>query len=187
MPFEGRMNSVAECPNCREMKVWFDKAIAVMRFRGVVRTAIHSFKYSRQMYWRRVLQQWITETAPDYPELSQIDMLLPVPLHSVRQRERGFNQAGILAEALGCSIQRECAIKILRRTRPTETQTHLDREERMQNLNGAFQIFNPQRILGKRVLLVDDVLTTGSTLSECARVLKKAGATSVLVFTLARG
>jgi competence protein ComFC len=187
MPFHGEVLSSAECPNCREMKIWFDKAFAVMRFRGVVRNAIHSFKYSQQMYWGRVLQRWMSQGVERYPELHDVDLLLPVPLHSVRQRERGFNQASVLVNALERILQKSSCTKTLKRIRSTETQTHLDREERMQNLNGAFKVQNPKAVSGKRVLLIDDVLTTGSTVSECAKVLKHAGATSVLVFALARG
>jgi competence protein ComFC len=187
MPFHGEVKTSAECPNCREMIICFDKACSVMRFRGVIRNAIHSFKYSHQMYWRKVLQRWFIEGALHYPELGDIDLILPVPLHPVRQRERGFNQAAVLGQALSRTLQKECLLKEIRRIRPTETQTHLDRQERMNNLNGAFAVPKPQKIFGKKLLLVDDVLTTGSTVNECAKILKEHGATSVLVFTLARG
>ena len=114
-------------------------------------------------------------------------MILPVPLHPVRERERGFNQAWVLVEPLAAKWAVTCHRRALVRVRQTETQTHLNREERMMNLRGAFEVPRPAMVMGRRVLLVDDVLTTGSTASECARVLRRAGATSVLVFTLARG
>jgi len=108
-----------------------------------------------------------------------------VPLHATRQRERGFNQANLLAELL--SAQTSISSKpVLERIRCTTTQTALDRSERMENLHNAFRLRKNADVRGLRVLLIDDVLTTGSTLSECARVLKRAGALSVHAATAAR-
>ena len=111
---------------------------------------------------------------------------MPVPLHPARKRERGFNQAELLALAL----HRHSGVPVenaLQRTRYTTTQTQFDRSERMENLKGAFRLRRGSNVQDLRMLLVDDVLTTGSTLSECASVLKKAGALSVHAATAARG
>jgi ComF family protein len=110
---------------------------------------------------------------------------VPVPLHPTRQRERGFNQAGLLAEFLSARISIPCK-RVLKRIRYTTTQTALDRAERMENLHNAFRLRRNADVRGLQVLLIDDVLTTGSTLSECARVLKRAGAVSVYAATAAR-
>jgi ComF family protein len=112
-------------------------------------------------------------------------MVVPVPLHPARQRERGFNQAALLANLLVPSAAAPVR-EILERTRYTTTQTAHDRAERMENLHGAFRLRKNQDVRDLRVLLIDDVLTTGSTLSECARVLKAAGAASVHAATAAR-
>jgi ComF family protein len=115
----------------------------------------------------------------------QFDIIVPVPLHPARQRERGFNQAALLADLLSVRI----AIRrrsLLERIRYTTTQTAFDRAERMENLHNAFRLRKNMDVRGLRVLLVDDVLTTGSTLSECARVLKRGGATSVHAAMAAR-
>ena len=116
----------------------------------------------------------------------RFDAIIPVPLHPTRQRERGFNQASLLAELLSAelSIQFKPALE---RIRYTTTQTALDRAERMENLHNAFRLRKNAEVRGLCVLLIDDVLTTGSTLSECARVLKRAGAISVHAATAARG
>jgi ComF family protein len=115
----------------------------------------------------------------------QFDIIVPVPLHPTRQRERGFNQAGLLAELLSPRISIPCK-RVLKRIRYTTTQTALDRAERMENLHNAFRLRRNADVRGLHVLLIDDVLTTGSTLSECARVLKRAGAISVHAATAAR-
>jgi ComF family protein len=144
-------------------------------------------KYGHQGYWSRVLQRWLLEGVDPLLNHSDADVVLPVPLHPVRERERGFNQAWLLADALARSWRIPTHRRALIRVRQTETQTHLDREERMANLRGAFAVRRPDAVAGRRVLLMDDVLTTGSTASECARILREAGARSVLVLTLARG
>jgi len=115
----------------------------------------------------------------------QFDVIVPVPLHPTRQRERGFNQASLLAELLSPRISIPCK-RVLKRIRYTTTQTALDRAERMENLHNAFRLRKKADVRGLRVLLIDDVLTTGSTLSECARILKRAGAISVYAATAAR-
>ena len=115
----------------------------------------------------------------------RFDVIVPVPLHPTRQRERGFNQASLLAELLSPEISVPSK-PLLERIRHTTTQTALDRAERMKNLHNAFRLRKRVNVRDLRVLLVDDVLTTGSTLSECARVLKRAGAISVHAVTAAR-
>jgi ComF family protein len=115
----------------------------------------------------------------------EFDIVVPVPLHPTRRRERGFNQADLLAELLSTRISIRCK-RVLKRIRYTTTQTALDRAERIENLHNAFRLRKNADVRGLDVLLIDDVLTTGSTLSECARVLKRAGAISVYAATAAR-
>ena len=115
----------------------------------------------------------------------RFDLIVPVPLHPARERERGFNQATLLAELLARQFTVPlCAV--LERIRYTTTQTAYDRAERMENLHDAFRLRKKANVRELHVLLIDDVLTTGSTLSECARILKEAGATSVYAATAAR-
>jgi len=153
----------------------------------VVRKVIHDLKYGRQMHLRHLVGRWLLQAFADARlAREKFDLLVPVPLHPARKRERGFNQA----ELLGLELQRVAGIRchsVLQRTRYTTTQTQFDRSERMENLRGAFRLRRRSDVRGLRMLLVDDVLTTGSTLSECASVLKKAGAASVFAATAARG
>jgi ComF family protein len=147
---------------------------------------MHQFKYGGQRHLRFPVANWLRETLQD-PRLRgrEFDAIVPVPLHPARQRERGFNQAAILAELLGASVDAPVRM-VLERTRYTTTQTAYDRAERIENLHGAFRLRKNQDVRDFRVLLIDDVLTTGSTLSECARVLRLAGAVSIHAATAAR-
>lgn len=185
-PFDGAITETFSCANCAHRPLHFDAAVATYRSRGIVRKLVHEFKYGRQRHLRYPIAEWLGETMDD-PRLAgrRFDMLIPVPLHPARERARGFNQAGLLAECLSASTS--IAVRpLLERIRYTTTQTAYDRAERMENLQDAFRLRKNADVRGLRVLLIDDVLTTGSTLSECARVLKAAGANSIHAATAAR-
>jgi competence protein ComFC len=185
-PFEGAITTTFTCANCAHRAIYFDAAVAAYRGRGVVRQVIHDFKYARQIHLRHPVARWLYAALDDERLRGRkFDTIVPVPLHPTRQRERGFNQASLLAELLSVRTSIPCK-SLLRRIRYTTTQTALDRAERMENLHNAFRLRKKADVRGLRVLLVDDVLTTGSTLSECARVLKRAGAMSVHAATAAR-
>ena len=185
-PFEGSITSEFTCANCAHRTIHFDAAVSAYRGRGIVRQIIHEFKYGRQIHLRHLVACWLYAALDDERlHGNHFDVLVPVPLHPARQRERGFNQARLLSELL--SAQTSISSKpVLERIRYTTTQTALDRSERMENLHNAFRLRKNADVRGLRVLLIDDVLTTGSTLSECARVLKRGGALSVHAATAAR-
>jgi competence protein ComFC len=185
-PFAGSINDSFTCANCAHRTIHFVAAVAAYRGRGIARDVIHEFKYNRQIHLRHLLARWLF-AALDDERLSghRFDYIVPVPLHPARQRERGFNQASLLAELLSKHASIPCR-PLLKRIRYTTTQTALDRSERMENLHNAFRLRKNADVRGLRVLLIDDVLTTGSTLNECARVLKRAGATTVHAATAAR-
>lgn len=185
-PFEGSIGMTFTCANCEHRTLHFDAAVAAYRGRGIVRQIIHEFKYGRQIHLRHLVARWLCAATEDERLRDrELDLIVPVPLHPTRQRERGFNQAMLIAELL--SAKTAIPLKpVLQRIRYTTTQTALDRAERMENLHNAFRLRKNADVRALRVLLVDDVLTTGSTLSECARVLKRAGARSVYAATAAR-
>ena len=185
-PFPGAITGPFDCGNCTNQTLHFDAAIAGYRARGVVRRLIHEFKYHQRIYLRHVIGDWLAAVLND-PRIdpSGFDVIIPVPLHPAKQRERGFNQAELLARSLSARTGLPVDLA-LERVRFTNTQTAFDRAERMENLHNAFRLRRRRDVQGLRVLLVDDVLTTGSTLSECARVMRRAGASSVYAATAAR-
>jgi competence protein ComFC len=185
-PFEGAITDEFTCANCAHRTIHFDAAVAEYRSRGIVRQIIHDFKYGHQIYLRQPVARWLRAAFDDARLRDcRFDIIIPVPLHPTRQRERGFNQASLLAELLSAQVSIPSKL-LLERIRYTTTQTALDRAERMENLHNAFRLRKNVDVRGLRVLLIDDVLTTGSTLSECARILKRAGAISVHAATAAR-
>ena len=154
---------------------------------GIVRDLIHRFKYGGEVWVGALLADFLTQGLRD-PRLNgcSFDAVVPVPLHPLRRREREFNQAEVLSRELARK-NNLAFCEALERLRYTVTQTHFDRRRRMQNLRDAFGLRRNAPVQGKDLLLVDDVLTTGSTLDECARVLLTAGARSVRALTVARG
>jgi len=185
-PFPGAIDGAFTCANCANRTLGFDAAVSAYRSRGVVRFIVLQFKYNRQLQLRHPIAEWLEEAMND-PRLRPryFDLVVPVPLHPARLRERGFNQAELLAKILAQKINVPLN-SALERIRYTTTQTAFDRVERMENLRGAFRLRKKIGVRGLHVLLVDDILTTGSTLSECARVLREAGAQSVYAVTAAR-
>ena len=185
-PYTGQISGEFCCPDCETNPPGFECAVTAYLASGVVRDLIHRFKYSGEFYLRNVLVDWLQETLED-PRLRNepVDALVPVPLHPVRIRERGYDQVQALAELLGRRAKHP-VWSCLRRSRYTESQTRFSRAERLRNLRNAFNLRKGSGVLGKNLLLVDDVLTTGSTLDECARVLRQHGAKSVRAVTVAR-
>jgi competence protein ComFC len=185
-PFAGAINVEFTCANCANRTLGFDAAVSAYRSRGVVRFIVLQFKYNRQLQLRHPIAEWLREAMND-ARLRQrhFHLIVPVPLHPARLRERGFNQAEVLAKILSQKIDLPLS-RALERVRYTTTQTAFDRVERMENLRDAFRLRKKIGVRGLHVLLVDDILTTGSTLSECARVLREAGAQSVYAVTAAR-
>jgi competence protein ComFC len=173
--------------NCGDLEFAFDYATAAYRSRGVVRDLIHRFKYDHRLHLRHLLARMLCEGFRDGRlAASPPALIVPVPLHPARQREREFNQAEVLARLAGARLDVPVE-DVLQRRRYTLTQTNFHREERLANLAGAFAVRSGGNVDGRTVALVDDVLTTGSTADACARVLRRAGAAAVVVITVARG
>lgn len=158
---------------------YFSWARGVLVYDDATAKAIYRFKYGRDTTYSAPLGAMMA----DYP-LEGFDLIIPVPLHIKRLRERGFNQSLLLANAIGKRKGISVAPFILKRTRWTEPQVNLTGKERRVNVKGAFEVCGD--VSGKRILVVDDVYTTGATVSECSKVLKRSGAKEVCVFTLSR-
>ena len=161
----------------------YDQAIAAGLFEGSLREAVHLFKYRPARSLGRPLATWMTARVR---MISDLDLVMPVPLHRKRLRQRGFNQALLLGKGVADAFRLPLVYDKLQRVRNTRPQVELSGAERSRNVHDAFRIERPLGIAGKRILVVDDVFTSGATMNECARVLKESGAKSVVAFTLAR-
>ena len=154
---------------------------------GILREHIHALKYQGQRRVAGALGFLMAGVASREQGMDSVDLIVPVPLHSRRYVERGFNQAELIAGSVGRYLGVPVAGHVLFRLRQTRSQSRLSRGDRRDNLRGAFQVANPGDVAGRSVLVVDDVLTTGATADECSRVLLRAGAREVYVLTAAAG
>lgn len=171
------------CAGCRQKPPLFDQALSIGYFEGPLREAIHQFKYRPCKSLGRPLAQWM---ARNLRVVRGIDLIIPIPLHTSRLRQRGFNQALLLAHELGKNFSIPLSYDNLVRLRPTRPQVELSGQERIKNVAGAFALVRPDDVCDKSILLIDDVFTTGATMNECALVLKDGGAGRVTALTVAR-
>lgn len=183
-PFLNRfpLDEDGRCALCRTGALGFDSAYCFGSFEGTLRELIHLFKYQRMKPLAKPLAGYL---AAAFPRDERFDIAVPMPLHWRRQWQRGFNQSELLARAVASRFHMR-VVNAVRRTRATATQAGLSNARRRENVSGAFRVKRPRQIEGRRVLLIDDVMTTGATASACARALKRAGAKSVTLLTVAR-
>jgi competence protein ComFC len=187
LPFVGDITASFECSNCRDMKLHFSSARSAVVAKTVVLEAIHHYKYSRAVWFEHFLAELLIAEAAPVLRGQKHSFIVPVPLHPVKKREREFNQAETLAARLSEATRIPVNEKLLLRVKATATQTLLRRDERATNMRGAFAAREGVELNGERIILVDDVLTTGATTNDCARALRAAGAGDVCVWTVARG
>jgi len=174
------------CPACVRKQLHFDRAFSPCVYEGTIKELIHAFKYRGKDYLGLTLTRLMTDFIEEYSlPMDILDLVIPIPLHTTRLREREFNQAQILSNHIARKFSKKVSYETLRRLRPTKTQTELEIGERLLNVKGSFMATKNQDIKGKNILLVDDVLTTGATCSEATYALKDAGANIVFVLTLA--
>jgi competence protein ComFC len=187
--FHGAPPLPPRCADCETRNPAFNFAVASHRTTGVIRELIHKFKYEGARFLAGPLADWLHDSLND-PRLKSPppDFIVPIPLHWWKQLRRGFNQSALLAHELSRRT-RLPVLDALRRIRSTGTQTQLTRHERLSNLTRAFRV-RPRvsnELRGKHILLLDDVITTGSTLDACARELQRADAASVRALAVTRG
>ncbi len=179
---EAALDLDGRCRLCRSGLTEFDALYCVGAYEGRLRELIHLFKYTPMERLSRPLGAFLRTGLPSE---ATFDLIVPMPLHRKKQRERGFNQAALLAQEVArvASLPLELAVT---RSRDTAPQSGLTGNQRRKNVRDAFAVKDPARIAGKRILLVDDVVTTGASANSCALALKQAGASFVAVLALAR-
>ena len=186
------------CGKCQKKRtdIKYDRILGFGKYDGTLKEIIHIYKYNKKEQLKKILSEILLKKMETEPEILKADLLIPVPLHWIKKRRRGFNQS----EEIGKCISKSLKIpmkSLLKRKRNTRPQIGLSGDERIKNIKGAFKVsLIAQKIRkssddsrfdfdGKTVILLDDVVTTGATVNECAKVLKKAGVRKVIVVCLA--
>jgi competence protein ComFC len=187
LPFCGAAAEETICLTCKQTPFHFNKALGLLKHEGIGKQLIHLIKYSRGFFLKKDLINLIQKNER-YKNFLYNAVLVPVPLHSRKERERGFNQTSILAswlKTIDCSVTVE---PILRKLKDTPSQTGLNRQKRLENVKTSIVLAPNSKVYPeKRYIILDDVFTTGSTVNACARVLKEKGASCVDVITITRG
>ncbi len=182
-PSCGVPTSNSVCPTCGDQPLALDGLRAYAGYAGALRNAIHRLKYQRDVALGETLSYFLVELY--YRVEWRVDIIVPVPLGVVRRRERGYNQAALIAYPLSLAVHVPYDAKALSRIRETSSQVDLGLSERLENVKNAF-VADSARVNGRTILIVDDVTTTGATMNACAVALKKAGARYVYGFVVAK-
>lgn len=175
------------CSRCYETLPWYDEfAKSAFAYLSPIAELVNIYKFSGATYLTDDFADALALSFRRKHDAAAVDVVVPVPLHPNRLRERGYNQSGLLAAAFARRIGRLCDAKSLVKIRDTEHQSRSTGDERRANLKNAFRVTEPSRIRGRTVVLVDDVMTTGATIDDCERALLAGGAFRVIPFTLAK-
>jgi len=176
------------CRRCRKVKPSYDRAVSSLRYSGPLARAIVLWKYEDNSYlsdyFADLLALWVTDRAPSWFE--SVDAIVPTPMHSVTLKKRGFSPPEALARNISLKFALNYMPRVLFKIRQTPPQARLSMDERFTNVEGCMMVFDESLVSGRTILVIDDVMTTGATMSECARALKEAGAKKVFGLTLAR-
>jgi len=185
IPFDSREEKGHLCGRCLVQKRYFTMGRALGYYKGPLREAIHRWKYEEKIYLSSLFGKWMERGFSQYWRAPLFDLLVPVPLHAQRLRERGFNPSLLLVRELSHRTGIPYRKRLLEKRERTVPQVHLSGADREKGVKGAFRLVDREGAKGKMILLVDDVYTTGATVNECAKVLVAGGAERVDVFTLA--
>lgn len=172
------------CYSCHDKQIFYKRARSPFIYTDKVKPAIHNFKYHNAKYLATTFGNYMTNVV--VRENFEFDIIIPVPLTKKRQRSRGYNQSELLANQISKNLGAPVVTDVLQRTKFSRSQTELTSSERYQNLEDCFVAENPDKIKGKKILLVDDVMTTGATIEACSKILMDAGANVVYVCTACR-
>ena len=187
LPYEGEITTDFLCGNCHGVQLHFNYARSAVIASPLVLEVIHRYKYRRDLWFESFLADLLVRQAVPALQEEKWDLIVPVPLHPVKKRDREFNQAESLAVRLGRAANLPVNKNLLRRVEWTRTQTQLTRQERASNVKRAFAVRAGQELNGEKIILVDDGMTTGATTSAGAWALSQAGAGEICVWTVARG
>ena len=182
------IDSGEHCYTCRKLKAppkcSFIRSCFI--FNEPMRSVVHEYKYNDKPYLAKTLGLWMRNTLKINSEFKDFHFLIAVPLAKKRLASRGYNQSELLADIIAKDKDFAVIQNAISRIKNTPSQTTLNKEERKTNISGAFNVLKPEFIKGKNIILIDDVVTTGSTLQELAKTLKEAGAKKIAAFTLTR-
>ena len=170
----------------KEFNKYFDEHLYIFKYEGIVRKAILKYKFQEEAYLYKKFVNFLLKNKNFFEKIKKYDTIIPVPISKKRFKLRGYNQSELIgkeiAKKLNINIETECLFKMKNITE----QSKLSKEERLKNIQGVYKLFNNEKLKDRKILLVDDIYTTGSTVNECCKILKEANPKKIGVFTLAK-
>ena len=179
-------NAICKIEDYKNTSSYFDEHIYLFQYNGEIRDAILKYKFDEKSYIYRTFLEFIKNNENICAQIKKYDIIIPVPISKKRLNTRGYNQSSLIAKNLAKTLNIEYSEKVLIKIKDNKPQSEMKQDSRKSNVSGVYKVVNEQRINNKKVLIVDDIFTTGSTVDECAKVLKDNNAESIGVFTLAK-
>lgn len=165
---------------------YFDEFISIFKYEGLIRKIILDYKFNEKSYMYKTFMNFILKNENIFENIKKYDTIMPVPISKKRYKERGYNQSYLIAKEIAKHTNLEIMNNCLIKTKNIIEQSKLNRKERKINIQGAYELKNKQLIKNKKILLIDDIYTTGSTVNECSKMLRKAEVQKIGVLTLAK-
>lgn len=166
---------------------YFDEHLYIFKYDDIIRKLLIDYKFNDKAYLYKIFKKIILKNEKICRKIKKYDIIIPVPIHKNRKNQRGYNQSELIAMSIAdCFENIELVNNSIIKLRNTKAQSTLSKEERIQNVKDVYKLINNQKILNKKVILFDDIYTTGSTANECSKLLKQAGAKEILVLTIAK-
>ena len=164
----------------------FNKHLYIFKYEGIIRSMILNYKFNEKSYLYITFVNFLLKNEKFFKILKSYDTIIPVPISSERKNERGYNQSELLAKELAKKLNIECVKNCLIKNKNIIEQSKLNKEERQKNIQGVYILKNKEKLINKKLLLIDDIFTTGSTVNECCKILKQANPRKIDIFTIAK-
>lgn len=197
--FCGKLNTKYICNECEKIvnleainkidsyNKNYNRHLYIFKYEGIIREKIIDYKFNNKVYLYRTFTEAVLKNEENIKFIEQYDFLIPVPIHKERKKVRGYNQSELIARILADEIGKiKLQVDILKKDKNIVAQSTLDKKQRSENIKGVYKVINKQKIIDRKILLLDDIYTTGSTANECSKVLKEAGCTEVGIITIAK-
>lgn len=170
----------------KEDNMYFDEAFHIFKYEGIIRDAIISYKFQNKAYLYKTFSKIILKNGKAYSFLKKYDIIIPVPIHKKRKQKRGYNQTELIAKEIAKNTHLELQKNVLIKSLNIVPQSELNRKERKENIKNVFELKNFDKIRNKNIIIFDDIYTTGSTLNECAKILRNAECKNIGILTIAK-
>ena len=197
--FCGKLNTKYICNECEKIvnleainkidsyNKNYNRHLYIFKYEGIIREKIIDYKFNNKVYLYRTFTEAVLKNKENIKFIEQYDFLIPVPIHKERKKVRGYNQSELIAKILADEIGKiKLQVDILKKDKNIVAQSTLDKKHRSENIKGVYKVINKQKIIDRKILLLDDIYTTGSTANECSKVLKEAGCKEVGIITIAK-